>query len=369
MSPPYIPFILIFSPMNFIIPISEYFKSVKILQHILFWLVILLIGIPRYLIEENFPFYVWIISNICILIPQVIFSYYLAYFVIPNFFFKKEYIYAFIWLIVGTYILSVLGRVLVIYIIETLPNNQAPDQESLFEIMTDWKYLIRRYIPSLYSISFVFLFIKFFLDYDRTLNKSLQLNKEKVEAELKTLKAQLNPHFLFNTLNNIYSLSVCNSPKTSTSIGKLSEILDYVLYRCNTKFVLLSNEIKLLKNYIELEKLRYDDRLETTFTNHMENDTEIPPLILLSLVENAFKHGAGEDRGSPKIDIEVSNTKELFVFRISNTVSSDYEHQNKGSIGLPNIKKQLDLIYNEAYNLSIENLENSFVVLLEINQK
>lgn len=355
--------------MNFIITISEYFKSQKILQHVFFWLVILFIGIPSYLIEEDFPFYVWLISNICILIPQIIFSYYLAYFVIPNFFLKKKYVSAFIWFIIGTYALSVFARVLVIYIIETLPNNQAPDQESLFEIMTDWKYLIKRYIPSLFSISFVFLFIKFFLDYDRTRNKSLQLTKEKVEAELKTLKAQLNPHFLFNTLNNIYALSVCNSPKTATSIGKLSEILDYVLYRCNTKFVLLSNEIELLKNYIALEKLRYDDRLEISLTNQMESDIEIPPLILLSLVENAFKHGVGEDSGSPKIDIKIANTKELFVFRISNTVSSDYKHQNNGSIGLPNIKKQLDLIYNDAYNLCIENLENNFVVLLEINQK
>ncbi|WP_235016395.1 sensor histidine kinase [Aquimarina sp. AU474] len=282
---------------------------------------------------------------------------------------RKKYGYAFIFLIIGTYILSILARILVIYVIETLPNSQAPDQESLFEIITEWKYLIQRYIPSLFSVSFVFLFIKFFLDYDRTLNKSLQLNKEKIEAELKILKTQLNPHFLFNTLNNIYTLSLENSPKTPVSIGKLSEILDHVLYRCNEKFVSLSSEIELLKNYIELEKLRYDERLQVSFISNMERDTKIPPLILLSLVENAFKHGAGEDSGSPKIDIEVFNKKGDFIFIISNTVSKDYISIRKENIGLTNIRKQLDLVYENNYSLTIHNSENMFAVTLKINQK
>ncbi len=355
--------------MNFIKSSSEYLKHKKGLLHVLFWLVIVLIRLPSYLIEEDFPFYEWVISNLCILIPQVIFSYYLAYLVIPNFFLRKKYGYAFIFLIIGTYILSILARILVIYVIETLPNSQAPDQESLFEIITEWKYLIQRYIPSLFSVSFVFLFIKFFLDYDRTLNKSLQLNKEKIEAELKILKTQLNPHFLFNTLNNIYTLSLENSPKTPVSIGKLSEILDHVLYRCNEKFVSLSSEIELLKNYIELEKLRYDERLQVSFISNMERDTKIPPLILLSLVENAFKHGAGEDSGSPKIDIEVFNKKGDFIFIISNTVSKDYISIRKENIGLTNIRKQLDLVYENNYSLTIHNSENMFAVTLKINQK
>jgi LytS/YehU family sensor histidine kinase len=114
------------------------------------------------------------------------------------------------------------------------------------------------------------------------------------------LKTQLNPHFLFNTLNNIYVLSLENSEKTQKSIEKLSKILDHVLFRCNTKYVSLSSEIELLENYIELEKLRYDDRLQINFNNHIEQDVKIAPLILLSLVENAFKHGAGEDSVSPK---------------------------------------------------------------------
>ena len=182
---------------------------------------------------------------------------------------------------------------------------------------------------------------------------------------------ELNPHFLFNTLNNIYTLSLNNSPKAPISIGKLSNILDHILYRCNSTFVSLSSEIELLRNYIELEKLRYDKRLKVNIHTNIESDREIPPLILLSLVENAFKHGAGEDSGSPEIDIQISNTEALFVFKIVNTVSNDYENKNKnkGNIGLLNIRKQLDLIYNKAYHLNIENLEHSFIVVLEIPQK
>ncbi len=354
--------------MNLIKQFSDYFNKNRILSHFIFWSIFYLLDVFQYLIVTDNEIKKALLFNFSALIPQILFSYYLGYFIIPKFFLKKKYLLAIGLFIIGTYFFSVCNR-LMIHLGELIIGIPLHKIESLLEVIIDYKYLISRYIPSNFFVALIFISIKYVIGYQKMRNKELKIDKERVASELKTLKAQLNPHFLFNTLNNIYSLSICNSPETSASINKLSEILDYVLYRCNTKFVLLSNEIKLLRNYIELEKLRYDNRLEVTFLNQIENDLEIPPLILLSLVENAFKHGAGEDSGSPKIDIEVSNIKELFVFRISNTVSSDYEHQNKGTIGLPNIKKQLDLIYNEAYNLSIENLENSFVVLLEINQK
>ena len=104
------------------------------------------------------------------------------------------------------------------------------------------------------------------------------------------------------------------------------------------------------------------------FLNQIENDFEIPPLILLSLVENAFKHGAGEDSGSPKIDIEISNKLDNFIFRISNTISKDYSSFGKENIGLSNIRKQLNLIYENNYSLTINNTGDVFVVILKINK-
>lgn len=206
------------------------------------------------------------------------------------------------------------------------------------------------------------------LIFKRSKEKEILLSKERSDVELKTLKAQLNPHFLFNTLNNIYSLSLDNSPKTPVAIGKLSDILDHVLYKCNSQLVSLSSEIELLKNYIELEKLRYGERLEITFDTQIENDILIPPLLLLSLVENAFKHGAGEDSGSPKIAISVLQETNHFAFEIENTVAKEYVSKDKESIGLTNIKKQLDLIYGIHYVLDIQSSSGMFKVILQINQ-
>ncbi|WBX71560.1 sensor histidine kinase [Tenacibaculum retecalamus] len=281
---------------------------------------------------------------------------------------KKKYIKAIILFLVGTYLLAAFDRVLIVHVGEILVRRGTFTQEPFLEILMDWKKLLFYYVPSMYLMTFIFLSTKYFMDYKKVKEKGLVLEKEKSKNELKTLKAQLNPHFLFNTLNNIYSLSVSNSPKTSVSIGKLSEILDHVLYRCNGQFVSLSSEIELLKNYIELEKLRYDDRLQVLFTTNIEEDTEIPPLILLSLVENAFKHGAGEDSGSPKIDIHILNNQKEFTFKISNTISKDYQPKNKESIGLINIRKQLNLIYKNNYNLNIDCSKSTFTVVLNVNR-
>ncbi|RSC96249.1 histidine kinase [Tenacibaculum singaporense] len=295
----------------------------------------------------------------------MIISYFLAYYVIPKFLLKKKYVMTVVLFLIGTYLLAAFNRVLVVHVGETLIRKGVFTQEPILEILTDWKKLLFKYIPNMYLTTLVFLSVKYFLDYKRVKEKELVFEKEKTEAELKTLKAQLNPHFLFNTLNNIYSLSLSNSPKTPASIGKLSEMLDYVLYRCNTKLVLLSNEIKLIENYIELEKLRYDSRLKVSLINKVEKDIKIPPLILLSLVENAFKHGAGEDSGSPEIKIELLSSENSFKFKISNTVSKDYVLK-KESIGLSNVRKQLDLIYQDQYSLTIESGENEFNVALNI---
>ncbi len=213
----------------------------------------------------------------------------------------------------------------------------------------------------------IFISIKHLYGYEIKRRKDLELIKEKSESELKVLKAQLNPHFLFNTLNNIYSLSIENSPKTPESIAKLSEMLDHVLYRSEGSIVPLSGEIDLIKNYIELEQLRYDERLKLELLIKVDQEFRIPPLILLSLVENAFKHGAAKDSGSPEINIEISNTNSQLTFEISNTVTGELPDDIVESIGLSNIRKQLDLIYGEAYNFNISTEANKFIVLLNIN--
>lgn len=355
--------------MDYFKKISDYVRNNRLAQHLVFWTIIVITYIPAGLLDENNdPLWVILLFNFCIHIPQILASYFLAYYLLPKFILKKKYFSSLFLFFLACYFFSALARFLTIHVGEELVRTPPFEQESVYEILTDFHSLVTKYFPAVYTVSFQFLFVKYFFNNERKKSQETQLERKKVESELKMLKAQLNPHFLFNTLNNIYSLSLDNSPKTASAIGKLSDILDHVLYKCNSQFVSLASEIELLKNYIELEKLRYDERLEITFDVAVENDIEIPPLLLLSLVENAFKHGAGEDSGSPKIGITVTQRKGLFSFEISNTVSSDYVNKDKDKIGLANIKKQLDLIYSDHYSLDIKQAVNSFSVVLQINQ-
>lgn len=340
----------------------------RIVQHALFWITIAILSISQDFSEpQNNPFAITLVYYLCYFISQILLSYVLAYYLLPKFYIKKKYT-AFITLtVVSVYILSVLSRCYTVYLVEPLVRTPPFEQESVLDIFTDIEYIIFRYSFPIFFASAIFMFVKLFVAYKTDNEKILLLNKEKSDVELKTLKAQLNPHFLFNTLNNIYSLSIDNSPKTPTAIGKLSEILDYVLYRCNSDFVPLSNEIELLKNYIELEKLRYDERLEIHFKTDIENNNVIPPLILLSLVENAFKHGAGEDSGSPKIWIELKTKNYGTEFNIINTIFETPKTNTKGNIGLINIQKQLDLLYGKNYSLRTIIENNTFKATLIIN--
>lgn len=356
--------------MDYLKKISEYVRNNRLAQHLVFWIVVVITYIPAGLLDEsNDPIWVILLFNFCVHVPQILASYFLAYYLLPRFMSKKKYFFSIFLFFLTCYFFSALARFLTVHVGEELVRKPPFEKESVYEILTDIHMLVAKYFPAVYTVSFQFLFVKYFLNNERKKNEKTQLEGKKMESELKMLKAQLNPHFLFNTLNNIYSLSLDNSPKTASAIGKLSDILDHVLYKCNNQFVTLSSEIELLKNYIELEKLRYDKRLEITFDANFENDIQIPPLLLLSLVENAFKHGAGEDSGSPKIWITIIQKNDDFSFEISNTVSSDYVSKDKDKIGLTNIRKQLDLIYADNYSLDIKQAVNSFSVVLQINQK
>jgi len=354
--------------MDYSKKVSGFLKNRRWLQHIIFWLVILLTYIPMGLLDDD-SIVVILIMDLCVHIPQILASYFVAYYLIPQFISKKRYVYFVFLFLLTTYAFSALARILTVHVGEALVRQRPFIQESIYEILTDLGTLCFHYVPIVYSVVFQFLFVKYFIGHKRVKDKEMLLSKEKTEAELKVLKAQLNPHFLFNTLNNIYSLSLDNSPKTPLAIGKLSEILDYVLYKCDGELVSLSSEITLIENYISLEKLRYDERLEVTIKANIKHDVQIPPLLLLSLAENAFKHGAGEDSGSPKIGIHIASDGSVLKVEIWNTISSAYSGNNEEGIGLSNIRKQLSLIYGNNYRLDIVVLPQLFTVILEIKHR
>ena len=207
------------------------------------------------------------------------------------------------------------------------------------------------------------------IDYYRKQKELISLKEQKRTTELHLLKHQLNPHFLFNTLNNLYSLSIQKSDRTPEAIAKLSDILDYMLYKCNDNFVSLKGEIALISNYIELEKIRYGKRLDISFNHNQNDDVKVAPLLLLTFVENAFKHGVSQELHVAKIDIVVEGNQESILFKIENSkpnLESVGEDKKQEAIGLQNIRRQLELLYPKQYDLEVVNTSKSFSITLKI---
>ena len=196
------------------------------------------------------------------------------------------------------------------------------------------------------------------------------LEKEKKVAELDALKGQVNPHFLFNTLNNLYSLAQQQSGLTAEMILKLSDMMRYVLYDTNSDFVELKDEIRFIENYVNLQKLRTKDPNAVNFTFSDEtSNLKIAPLILIHFVENCFKHGLKGDTENAFVEIDVEVRKGRLTFHTKNNVGIVDEIENKsiGGKGLANAQKRLDLIYGEHYQLKINSDTKVFDVHLTIN--
>lgn len=209
----------------------------------------------------------------------------------------------------------------------------------------------------------------------RHLNNHYQLRRsaqqlliEKQAAELNYLKSQTNPHFLFNTLNNIYALARDKSDQTPETILRLSKILRYMLYEAGGQYIAIEQELQLIGDYISLEKLRYDDSLRVNFNYDVEDMKQaLPPLLLIPLVENAFKHGVSETRSRPFVDIHLQVAKRQLAFFVRNSREENPEDGKlRENIGLSNLRRQLELQYTD-YQVSLEQRPTEFSATLKIN--
>lgn len=218
------------------------------------------------------------------------------------------------------------------------------------------------------GIFFVFLSTAFKFSVDWFLNEKVKKNleNEKLVAELAFLKSQINPHFLFNSLNNIYSLAYQKSDRAPEAIMKLSEIMRYMLQESNEPLVKLAREIRYLENYIELQKLRFkgDAYVDLKVTGDCM-DQEIAPLILISFVENAFKHGVASDPQNP-INIAITVYDNNLLFKISNKKTSLNKDESSG-IGLNNVRRRLDLLYGGSYELDVTENDLMYSCKLSLN--
>lgn len=341
------------------------YSKIHIRQHLyfqlFFWAALFLFGIARTYDEYSEDiFKELIIYNVCHWIFQIMGANWIYYVLIRRFSDRKKYLEFVVYLVISLYFISVINRIFIVYLAEPFFTDLPKD--SIISILTDTKYLLFHYTFPIISGAFIFIAIMFILRYKDEKEHTVRLQKEKTELELQFLKSQLHPHFLFNTLNNIYSLSVSQSDKTSQSISQLSDILDYILYKGQKKWVSVSDEMAIIDHYISLESLRYhDERLKINKQVTIHSANAIPPLLYLTLVENAFKHGAGKNSATTEIKIEAETNSQHSVFKIENTYTGSQSINERG-IGLQNIRKQLRHHYHENFDFRVSQENNIFKV-------
>ena len=194
--------------------------------------------------------------------------------------------------------------------------------------------------------------------------QAIEANLKLKEVELNLLKSQINPHFLFNALNCIYGLSLDKSEQTPDVILQLSEILDYMLYK-NQNEVLIGEEIKQIENYTAIQKVRFGDSLQLNYTKNIEEDKRIAPLLILTIVENAFKHAKVDSQGKRFVSIDIQGQDNIEV-RVCNSSINEVSINETSGLGIKNLKRRLELLYGDRHQLSIDQHRNQFVVQLTL---
>lgn len=239
--------------------------------------------------------------------------------------------------------------------------------EILLPILPTEFYMVSFTDPEvLFTIFTIYLVTSSLLKLSKSWYLLQQVEKEKLNIELNSLKAQVNPHFLFNSLNSIYSQALAKSDQTAETVLELSNLLRYMLYEVGDDLVLVSKEVEMLENYIELQKLRLEDAAHVSFVvNGNLSETKIAPLLVFPLVENAFKHGLKGSSEDAFVKIELKVDDQI-TFDIRNNMGQvdDMEQGKYGGIGLENVKRRLALIYPNRHQLEINTLENEFQVKL-----
>jgi sensor histidine kinase YesM len=324
--------------------IDHVFLKQRWIIHVLFWLVILLVYV-LFFGRQNSN-YVQTFFFVGLLMPVTICTtYFLNYYLIPKYLLTERYgffLLYFVYTLIGSIFFEMsIAMITFIIMAEIRIQNMSPASFDIFFLLT-----------SLLMVVFLGMAIKLLLHWRKSKDDYQKLMFEKLATELKFLKAQINPHFLFNTLNNLYYLALEKSDKAPKAILQLSEILDYVMRSGKVTWVPLAEELKQVENYIGLESLRYDDRLkvETNVVGSVEGRS-IGPMILISLVENAFKHGVMRNTGAAWIRMELTiQEKELLI-----SICNKYRGGTPGGgIGLDNLRGQLGLLYGDKFDLQID---------------
>ena len=320
-------------------------------------------------IHENFttqanPFWLALRFNLCLVPAIVLFTYLVIYVFAEQVLTARRKLY----IVIPQLILAMLVAIF----LQNLVNNYIifaklyPDQPATFANVFNIYSGFMALLDTGY-VTGIALALKLFRTQIADLRNRRDLVKDKLETELKFLKNQINPHFLFNTLNNIYSLARKKSDYAPEMVLKLSKLLRFILYESGKDTISIADEMRIIEDYVELEKIRYNDRLQLSFERQIDDMEQlIAPMILLCFVENAFKHGASETTENTSIQIKIVLQKGQLTFFINNSKEYSGVKELQEKIGLRNVRRQLELMYRD-FNLGIDNLADTFNVNLQIN--
>jgi sensor histidine kinase YesM len=344
-------------------------KRYRLLRHVLFWVVIDLVYPTMDL--GNHVSFVESYTIALVLTPQsIIYAYGVIYWLVPRYLITEKYgrflLFFVIWVFVGL-LLNALSHYLFY---------SGPDGRSWRTTMSPADFIRGSFNLVSFivnnSIAMFALFIKMFKYWYIKQRQTLQLATEKLAAELQLLKAQLHPHFLFNTLNSLYALVLEKSDKAPEMLMKLSGLLSYMLYNCNATAVSLEKEVEIMEHYISLEQERYGERLEISVSIDGDlSGKEIAPLLLLPFLENSFKHGAAEQLGKAWISLDLSLLGQGLQLNLVNgrrarAAASSAHYEPETGIGIENVRRRLDLLYPGRFSLKMGAEEELFYVALTL---
>lgn len=337
------------------------FNKKRIFQHFLFWIGIFLF----YIFSSGSPeLFMQTVETTLFKLPLLmIAAYAFCYWQIPYYLEQKKYILFGMSMLFVVVFLVFLYRIIGYYHIDRFCENGPYPLISFIDFPF---YMLSFHFPAL-----IMYFYKTNKDKELKKHTIHQLEKEKITTELKYLKAQLNPHFLFNTLNNLYSYVITKSPKAPNMVLQLSEILDYILYKSQQEYVSLAAEVHIIENYIALEEIKYGERLKVSFEkDYSDKEQKVTPLLLLSIIENAFKHGVSGSIIKPEVKITLEQSDTFIKFSVWNTKTTTEDSNKtdayKSGIGLANIQRQLDLIYPDQHQLKTDETATFFSLKLTL---
>ncbi len=337
------------------------------MRHFLFWLAVFSYHFvrisffypPAHLLENTRPIFlgalIWGTAF------NMIFSYTIVYYLVPRFYIKKKYV------LFAAGLLLLFITVFLLSLLQNIINRQLSAAIGIISLNTFFKASTIRLFGNPPLICGVLLSLKKIKDWYIKQNENKILALENSNAELQLLKAQIHPHFLFNTLNNIYFFILSEPVKAEDLVAKLENLLYYMINECTAITVPLYKEINMINDYFELEKVRYGDRLDVELNITGEYDDKmIAPLLMIPFIENSFKHGTSKMLRDPWIKLFIQADEDMLHFTLTNNKPADEILDKKHGIGLSNVKKRLSILHPGKHYLTVEPTENTFTINMQI---